>query len=1021
MTLSSRLSFRLLLRRAGIAAALGVLFLSGCMEANDPAKDRDAKEKELATGLSTVISGFTDVMVAGGLTNPTQMEFAPDGRIFVSEQSGKLRVIKGTSLLSTPFLSLSVSTTGERGLLGIAFDPNWANEKWVYVYYTVPSSPPHNRVSRFMTSSTNPDVAQAGSEQVLINLPDSLCDCGFHNGGAVHFGKDGKLYISVGESTVGVRAQRLSITMGKVLRIEKDGKIPTDNPFLSQTTGSNQAIYALGFRNPYTFAVQPGTGRIFVDDVGNQTWEEIDDLVAGKNYGWPTTEGATTDSRFVSPFYTYNHSGGECAISGGAFYNPTTVRFPSDYVGDYFFCDYCGNWIKRIDLATKHVDNLVSAISKPTDVKVGNDGNLYYVARSAGQVRKVSSTTSQAPAISDQPVSTTVAVGEPASFTVAASGPAPLGYQWQRNGTNITGATAATFTLSSTTLADNGAGFRCVVSNAGGAVTSNTATLTVLDDHRPVAQITSPALGTTYVGGQTITYSGTGTDQEDGNLPAANLTWEIRFFHNDGSPHFHPYFGPASGSTGGSFTVSTSNETSQNVWYALYLTVKDAQGLTSRDTLEIHPVTSVITLATNPSGLTVNLDGAAKVTPFTFTGVVGILRNLSAPSPQTLGGKGYAFASWSDGGAATHDISTPSAATTFTATFNEQPIVTYEAEAAAFSGPVVTTKHAGYTGTGYLDFTNATGDWVEFTVNVTAAGSVPLQFRYANAGGAGDKLKITEGSTTLNAGLGFPSTGSWDVWATTTAFNATLTAGTHKIRATSIGAGVPNVDNMTVTNGSSAPTAPSITQQPANQTVTAGQTATFTVGASGTAPLAYQWQRESVDISGANSASYSLTAQAGDDGAHFRCVVSNAQGTAASNAALLTVSTAPSPTQILEAETALFSGPVVTTKHPGYTGTGYLDFTNNSGDFVEWTVNMASAGTVPMAIRYANGSGATIKVSVTVNGVVVNSGLSMPVTGTTWEVWSTAGFSAALNAGSNKVRITTINVGQPNVDNLKIN
>src|SRR6187402_3897239 len=161
-----------------------------------------------AATAATVPAGFTDSVVANGLVSPTAMEIAPDGRIFVAQQTGALRVIKNGVLLATPFLTVSVNSSGERGLLGIAFDPNFATNQFVYVYYTTSASPIHNRVSRFTASSANPDVAAAGSEVQILNLPN-LSSATNHNGGAIHFGTDGKLYIAVGENANGANSQSL--------------------------------------------------------------------------------------------------------------------------------------------------------------------------------------------------------------------------------------------------------------------------------------------------------------------------------------------------------------------------------------------------------------------------------------------------------------------------------------------------------------------------------------------------------------------------------------------------------------------------------------------------------------------------------------------------------------------------------------------------------------------------------------------------------------------------------------------
>src|SRR5437868_3424393 len=237
-------------------------------------------------------SGFIETQVGSNLSgSPTAMAFAPDGRLFVCQQGGQLRVIKNGSLLSTPFVSLTVDSSGERGLLGITFDPNFTTNHYLYVYYTVATSPIHNRVSRFTAAG---DTAAPGSEIIILNL-DNLSSATNHNGGAIHFGPDGKLYIGVGENANGANAQSLNTLLGKLLRINPDGSIPSDNPFFNTATGQNRAIWAFGLRNPFSFAFQPGTGRLFINDVGQSTWEEIDDGVPGANYGWPATEGPTTD------------------------------------------------------------------------------------------------------------------------------------------------------------------------------------------------------------------------------------------------------------------------------------------------------------------------------------------------------------------------------------------------------------------------------------------------------------------------------------------------------------------------------------------------------------------------------------------------------------------------------------------------------------------------------------------------------------------------------------------------------
>ncbi len=622
----------------------------------------------------TLPTGFSQSQVGGSLKSPTAFAIAPDGRIFVCEQAGKLRVIKNGSLLSTPFLSVTVDSAGERGLLGVAFDPAFGANGYVYVYYTTATAPKHNRLSRFTASGTTGDVAVAGSELVLLEL-DNLSSATNHNGGATHFGLDGKLYVAVGENATGSNAQTTANLLGKLLRLNPNGSIPTDNPFYGSASGKNRAIWALGLRNPFTFAIHPVSGRIFINDVGLSTWEEIDDGFAGRNYGWPTTEGDTTDPRFEAPVFAYGHGSDAthgCAIVGGAFYRPATVQFPSSYLDDYFFADYCSGWIRFLDSAGGYsaASGFATGVSVPVGLAVAPDGSLYYLARgqssSAGGVYRIQYTLNTPPTITVHPSNQIVTVGDPVTFSVSASGTPPLSYQWQRNSTNISGATSSSYTISSAQNADNGAVFRCVVSNAYGNKTSNGATLTVTPNLAPVATITLPTAGTTYAGGNTINYAGTGTDPEDGALPASAFTWEIVLHHDT---HTHPFIAPFSGVKSGSFVVPTTGHTEDNVWYRIHLTVTDSDGLTNSVYTDVVPRKTTMTFATNPPGLQVTLDGQPLTTPATVVGVEGIVRTLGVVSPQSLGGVTYTFASWSDGGAATHDVSTPVPDTTYTATF----------------------------------------------------------------------------------------------------------------------------------------------------------------------------------------------------------------------------------------------------------------------------------------------------------------------------------------------------------------
>jgi len=236
-------------------------------------------------------SFFADMYSDAHFVNPISMAFAPDGRLFVAERGGTIWMIRpsGGSPSPAAFARLAVDSTDERGVLGLALDPNFSANGYVYVYYT-PNDvmPRRNRLSR-LTASGN--MAQVGSETILATF-DSL-DTGTHNGGALQFGADGDLYVAVGDNGLSSNAQSLETRHGKILRYHPDGSIPTDNPFYAGATGDNRAIWALGVQNPSSLALNPADGALFINDAG-LLWQEINQGVAGANYGWPLTEGDFT-------------------------------------------------------------------------------------------------------------------------------------------------------------------------------------------------------------------------------------------------------------------------------------------------------------------------------------------------------------------------------------------------------------------------------------------------------------------------------------------------------------------------------------------------------------------------------------------------------------------------------------------------------------------------------------------------------------------------------------------------------
>jgi glucose/arabinose dehydrogenase len=630
---------------------------------------------------STLPSGFADERLAMGLDG-TSIAWAPDGRIFVTQKKGIISIVKNGALLPAPFLDMqsNVDNYNERGLQSIVLDPNFHLNGYVYVYYAVKGHN-RNRVSRFTASG---DRAVKDSEVVLLNL--DVITASIHNGGALFF-KGGKLFVATGDGGTSNRAQSLSTLMGKVLRMNADGSIPQDNPFYTSLAGNFRLIYAMGFRNPFRAAVQRGTERVFINDVGTSSWEEVNELAEGKNYGWPLIEGVRTTqplpANYQDPVYAYPHSEG-CSVAGAAFYNPENPLFPSKYRGKYFFGDYCKGYIKVLDPDTGEViETFATNIYRPISFTIASNGDFYYLSRGGlnggsstantesccAEVWRIRYTGSKAPTISAHPISVDATLGEEVVFVAAASGEAPLRYQWQRNRVDIAGATLSRYEISSVRSEDNGSRYRLIVSNTFGSAISNEATLTVSDDAGPIVQIVTPAEGFHYTAGEPLQFSGTATDAEDGTLPPQAYTWEIVFHH---ATHTHPAMPPTSGITGGAYPLSSSHEPAPDVWYRIYLTVKDADGNETTVFRDVHPVLADVTLTTNPAGLTLLLDGSLVTTPYTFNGVAGITRLIEAPASQPLGGVTYNFSNWSDGGAILHEISTPAISTTITATYRTE-------------------------------------------------------------------------------------------------------------------------------------------------------------------------------------------------------------------------------------------------------------------------------------------------------------------------------------------------------------
>jgi glucose/arabinose dehydrogenase len=348
-------------------------------------------------------AGFERVLHASGLHHGTAIAFERN-RIFVARKEGTVRIVKADGTLrAKPYVTLHVSTNAERGLLGVAIDPKFTKNGFVYVYYTTGpgakhySGKPMNRVSRFTTKH-----GIGKHEDILLNNIPS--DSGSHDGGDIHFGFDKKLYIAVGDGAIhSEHAELLDNLRGKILRINRNGAVPSDNPYYN-TPNARPQIFASGFRNPFRFALRPFNRTYLVGDVGNVTWEELDTLHAGADYGWVRYEGPCpytaldcdpTQTDFgttTAPVYYYNHNQGaqnRSAIVAGAF--PQKSNYPAPYNDAFFFGDWALGWIQALTFDdTNHVTGRYDfdTLPAPVSFATGPDGNIYVMDYLKGNIYK---------------------------------------------------------------------------------------------------------------------------------------------------------------------------------------------------------------------------------------------------------------------------------------------------------------------------------------------------------------------------------------------------------------------------------------------------------------------------------------------------------------------------------------------------------------------------------------------------------------------------------------------------------
>lgn len=619
-----------------------------------------------------------------GLTEPTDFKILNKhhsdevDRIFIIEKGGSIKMYNPETREVTTLTVISTTTGGERGLTGIEVHPDFWHDtefgyRTIYVAYT---SGLTNRdtLARLVLSE---DMTTVESTHILVESTENAND--FHHGGDLSFDNEGKfLYWAVGDNTQGVvNSQSLANIHGKVLRLNPDGSAPTDNPFVdSDPTTMKPAdyIYAFGFRNPFRLNFTPN-GKLLVADVGEASWEELNLVIKGGNYGWPGAEGNCTGCASINPIYAYKHSAPPA--NAGAITSVTVfdgAGFPEEYRNRVYIADYSQGWIRVLQFDEQYT-SLIGAktfwgnAGATVNLAQGPDDNLYQLTIYPGELSMIS------PSGGNRTPTAVITASETATadktLTVNFSGLESadpdgdrLSYSWDFGDGGSS--TSATPTHEFTTT---------------GAYSTYTVTLTVSDGKKshtttqkitvgstpPVAEIVS--YPSSYNAGDTITFRGRGTDAQDrpdgSALPGTSYKWTVVFHHNE---HTHPFADNIVGETA-TITIPRSRDQIDGTWYRVHLTVTDSSGLSTTTYQDIRPNLVDLTIAASDPGVRFTIDGLPYTGSYTERAVVGVDYVISAPTTQTVNGKQLTFDRWSDGGAATHTIRVPGSATTYTATY----------------------------------------------------------------------------------------------------------------------------------------------------------------------------------------------------------------------------------------------------------------------------------------------------------------------------------------------------------------
>jgi len=654
-----------------------------------------------AQGAINLPYGFISEIVTEGMNLPTSFALAPDGRIFVAEKAGRVRVIKDGQLLETPFVDLSgeVNDSADRGLMGIAVHPKWPASPYLYVAYVYdppeasgknPSGARVSRVLRLTASADNLDVEQPGSGVVLLGTnstfahignpdqgdaePFSCIDAGdapvrdciptegtAHTIDMLQFGPEGALYVSTGDGIVNSKGNSRTLDInslaGKVLRIDAmSGEGLSANPFFDGDAGSNRSkVFALGLRNPFRFTIDPRNGRLILGDVGNERWEEINIGGPGANFGWPCYEGpyeaatyANCDALRADPgqvtqaVYSYEHTTKpqRGAAIGGDLYLRTA--FPALYRGAYFYHDFNGGVINFLTFrgnGTAVNNEFANNAPGIVQMTTAKDGSMYLLSVILGGLYRIR----YVPGGNKPP--TAVADADPLG------GAAPLEVEFSSKRSTDPERSIVAYAWDfgdgessdvanpTHTFAENAVyDVKLTVTDSAGLTHSATVAVAV-GSAPPVAEILEPGDGARLRLGEPIVYRGRAADPDDGDLGGDSLQWTA-LLHHDEHIHYDAY--KATGHEGSFIFEDHGDDT----WLELCLTATDSQGLQDEECVEIKPQEVTYTIASAPSGLPITYAGSRYTTPFKVTTYINAKRILEAPA--TARG-GLRFDNWSDG------------------------------------------------------------------------------------------------------------------------------------------------------------------------------------------------------------------------------------------------------------------------------------------------------------------------------------------------------------------------------------